>query len=291
MPAKVSRFTGQEIISALLPGQANRRFALGLVRAFGGGILFAFPMLMTMEMWWLGFYISPLRLALFTLLNIPLLIGLSYYAGFEETSQLIDDVVDAFVAYAVGVIASAAILLLFAVIGPDMSADEIIGKISIQAVPASIGALLVHSQFGERQQKEEEKKRSARYGGGLFLMAVGALYLSASVASTEEMLWISYRMTDWHIIALMIFSLLVMHAFVHAAIVRGKSAVLPDTTPVWAVFILFTAVGYSIGLLISLYLLWTFGRTDGLAAGEIIQVTIVLGFPAALGAGAARRIL
>ncbi len=194
-------------------------------------------------------------------------------------------------AYAVGVIASAAFLLLFAVIGPDMSADEIIGKISIQAVPASIGALLVHSQFGEQQRKEEEKRRSARYGGGLFLMAVGALYLSASVASTEEMLWISYRMTEWHIVALIVFSLLVMQAFVHAAIVRGKSAVLPDTTQVWAIFIRFTVVGYCIGLLISLYLLWTFGRTDGLATGEIIQATIVLGFPAALGAGAARRIL
>lgn len=54
--------TGQELISTLFPGEANRRFALGLVRAFGGGILFAFPMLMTMEMWWLGFSISSLML-------------------------------------------------------------------------------------------------------------------------------------------------------------------------------------------------------------------------------------
>lgn len=285
--------TGQELISALFPGEANRRFALGLVRAFGGGILFAFPMLMTMEMWWLGFSISPLRLALFTLFNIPLLVGLSYYAGFEATSayRLTDDVLDAFAAYAVGVIASAVILLLFAIIGPGMSADEIIGKISVQAVPASIGALLVRSQFGERQRKEEEKRRSARYGGGLFLMGVGALYLSMSVASTEEMILISYRMTEWHIIALALFSLLVMHAFVHAAIVKGKSAVLPDTTPVWVVFSRFTVVGYVLGLLISIYLLWIFGSVDGMSVGQAIQVTIVLGFPAALGAGAARQIL
>ena len=170
------------------------RLFIDLGRANAGAILFSFPLLMTMEMWWLGFSISPLRLALFTLFSIPLLVGLSYYAGFEATStyQLTDDVLDAFTAYAVGVIAAAVILLLFAVIGPGMSADEIIGKISVQAVPASIGALLVRSQFGESQRKEEEKRRSAHYGGGLFLMAVGALYLSMSVASTEEMILISY---------------------------------------------------------------------------------------------------
>jgi uncharacterized membrane protein len=46
----------------------RRRFTIGLARAFGGAILFSFPMLMTMEMWWLGFYIDPFRLALFILL-------------------------------------------------------------------------------------------------------------------------------------------------------------------------------------------------------------------------------
>src|SRR5687768_5510729 len=221
MSTKGSRSPSKKLRSDLLPAETNRRFALGLVRAFGGAMLFAFPMLMTMEMWWLGFYIDPLRLALFILINIPLLVGLSYYAGFEETFELIDDVVDAFAAYAVGVVASTVMLLLFAVIGPGMSADEVVGKVSIQAVPASIGALLVRSQFGERQRKEEEKRRSSRYGGGLFIMAVGALYLSTSVASTEEIILLSYRMTEWHIIALALFSLLVMHVFAQAAIVRG----------------------------------------------------------------------
>ncbi len=40
---------------------ANRRFFVDLVQAFGGAILFSFPMLMTMEMWWLGFYMDGLR--------------------------------------------------------------------------------------------------------------------------------------------------------------------------------------------------------------------------------------
>ena len=58
--------------------QTNRNYVLELGRAFGGAIIFAFPLLMTMEMWWLGFYLDRLRLALFLAINFPLLVGLAY---------------------------------------------------------------------------------------------------------------------------------------------------------------------------------------------------------------------
>src|SRR5687768_16984927 len=87
-----------------------------LARAYGGAILFSFPILMTMEMWSLGAHLHGLRLALFTLLAIPLLIGLSYYDGFEDTSSLLHDTVDTFIAYVVGFTASAVILAAFNVI-------------------------------------------------------------------------------------------------------------------------------------------------------------------------------
>ena len=102
-----------------------------LGRAYGGAILFSFPILMTMEMWSLGASLDGFRIALFTLLAIPLLIGLSYYDGFEDTSSLRDDVVDTFVAYAVGFSASAVMLLLFNVINHRMSFDELIGKLAL----------------------------------------------------------------------------------------------------------------------------------------------------------------
>jgi putative integral membrane protein (TIGR02587 family) len=284
----------QRKTSSSRPGQATggkgSRYAIDLLRAFGGAILFSFPMLMTMELWWLGFHMDPFRLALFILLNIPLLIGLSYYGGFEATSSRMADVLDAFAAYAVGFIAAAVMLALFGVIKFGMPANELIGKISVQAVPASIGAILARRQF-EKVQKTEEKRRSARYGGALFLMAVGALYLSSSVASTEEMVLISYQMTPTHVFLLLVFSLLVMHAFVYAVMAQSETAVPFDTVTFWTVFARFTIVGYAIALLISVCILWIFERTDGMPLSQIIPATIVLGFPAALGAGAFRLIL
>ena len=269
---------------------ANRRFVIGLARAFGGALIFSLPMLMTMEMWWLGFYLDRFRFALFLLLLIPLLIGLSYHSGFEKTFQLKDDTLDAFVAYAVGFTTSAIILLLFAVIERGMSAGEIIGKISLQTVPGSIGALLAQSQLDGKSEEEKQQERETGYGGEVFLMVVGALFLAFNLAPTEEMVLIAHKMTDWHAIALALMSLLIMHAFVYLVEFQGQASI-PSGAPFWSVFARFTVVGYAVALLISLYVLWTFGRTDGMAVAEVVMATVVLGFPAAIGAAAARLVL
>ncbi|MGH9942842.1 MAG: TIGR02587 family membrane protein [Pyrinomonadaceae bacterium] len=275
--------------------EANKRFAIDLARAFGGAIIFSFPMLMTMEMWWLGFYMNSYRLALLMLLAIPMLVGLSFYGGFEDTFSGRDDILDTFVAYAVGFAACALMLFLFAVIGPGMSADELIGKISVQAVAGGIGAMtaqnLLGGGAGEGESEGERKKRSARYAGQLFLMAVGAVFLSMSLASTEEMVLIAYKMTEWHVVALSLVTILMMHAFVYAVEFRGEEAAIPPGSPFWSVFLRFTVAGYALALVISLYILWTFGRTEGMAVEEIIKAVVVLGFPAALGASSSRLIL
>jgi putative integral membrane protein (TIGR02587 family) len=269
---------------------AAQSFAIGLARAFGGALIFSLPILMTMEMWWLGFSMNEFKLVLLMLLTIPLLIGLSHYMGFEETFGLKDDALDAFVALAVGFVAGAVTLSLFSVIGSGMSAHEIIGKISIQAVPGSIGAMFAQSELGGKEGKKEEKRRHAGYGGEIFIMAAGALFLAFNVAPTEEMMLIAHQMSAWHSIALALVSLLVMHAFVYALEFQG-TAEIPPGTPVWSIFLRFTIVGYAVALLISLYILWTFGRTDGLALHQIISILVVLGFPSAVGAAAARLIL
>jgi uncharacterized membrane protein len=83
-----------------------RAFITGIARAFGGALIFALPMLMTMEMWHLGFYMERWRLAVLLLLLLPLLVGLSHYIGFETTFDWEDDLRDSLVAIAVGATAA-----------------------------------------------------------------------------------------------------------------------------------------------------------------------------------------
>ena len=243
-----------------------------------------------MEMWALGFSIDPVRLTLLLTLNIPLLLGLSYYEGFEESKHWLEDIRNTGIAYAIGFIAAAFVLLMLGILGSEMSLHEMTGKVSLQAVPASIGAMLARKQF-EHEERNEEKKRRAGYAGEIFLLAVGAVFLCMSLAATEEMVLIAYKMNAWQVLALALFCLIFIHAFLTAVAFHSGSVDHPVRGPFRRVFLRFTIVGYATALLISVFILWTFGRTDHLAAHEVVKATIVLGFPASLGAGASRMLL
>ncbi|MBB3165933.1 TIGR02587 family membrane protein [Rhizobium laguerreae] len=278
----------------------SSRFFSGIARGIAGALLFALPMFMTMEMWELGFYMDRSRLFLLLIVNIPLLVILSDRIGFERTWTWRQAMRDASIAYGLGILGCALILIAMGVLKHDQSLHEITGMIAIQAVPASIGAMLGRSQLGgqlddgddpeENDSDDPVHERETSYAGELFLMAVGALFLSLNVAPTEEMVLLSYKMTPWHGLIMIAASLAVMHGFVYALSFKGSHD-LAEGTPGWHAFVRFTLPGYVIAGLISAYCLWTFHRTDDIGSTQILMAVVVLSFPAAIGAAAARLIL
>ncbi len=276
--------------SAKLIYASSREFAVDAARAFAGALIFGLPMMMTMEMWWLGFYMEPLRLALLLLLMLPLLVRLSRYSGIRRTASIWDDVADALVAVAIAAVAAGVILWIFGVIGADMPLREIVGKIAVQTFPGSVGAMLARSQFGAESQEEKDENAGESYEGELFVMMVGALFLSLNVAPTEEMAVIAQSMHVWQDLALLLLTVFLMHGFVYAFEFGGTHQRQEHET-FWGVFARYTVVGYALVLAISLSVLWTFGQTDGTALRETVSMAIVLSFPGAIGAAAARLIL
>ena len=217
--------------------------------------------------------------------------GLAYYAGFEESFGWRDFVLNALVAYAVAFVAAAAVLALLA-----GARARHVGRRDRRQDRAAGGARQHRRDAGAQparraqDEEQEEERRRDTYGGELFLAAVGALFMAFNVAPTEEIVLIAQMMTGWHAVALAGVSLLIMHAFVYAVEFRGQTALAPGISP-WSEFLRLTVVAYALALLVCLYVLWTFGRADGLAFPELLTQTVVLGFPAALGAAAARLIL
>lgn len=272
---------------------ANARFFVGLARAAAGAIIFSLPVLMTMEMWQLGFGMQRTRLALFLVASFPLLVGLSWVSGFEETFELVQDVVDALVALAVGFATSALFLGLFSVVERGMPTHEVVGKIALLAVPGSIGALLAQSQLGGRSDESQSEPRThgpTGHGSQLFIMAVGALFLAFNIAPTDEVVVIAHKLERTRLLPVMAISLVAMHGFVYAVEFRGQERV-PRGTPWWSVFLRSTISGYALALVVCGCVLWTFGRLDGASARQAIAMIVVLGLPAAIGAAAARLIL
>ena len=245
---------------------------------------------MTMEMWQLGFSMERLPLALFMVVMIPVLIGMEYYTGFKDSPTVLDEVADTAVAYGVGLAASVLVLSLFNLISLDEPLSSIVGKVALQAIPASFGATLSGSQFGAQSTAERKHKREIGFGGTLFLMGVGALFLAFNVAPTEEMILIAYKMTHWHALALALTSLLLIHGFVYAVNFRGAPAA-PEGVHPMSLFFRYTVPGYAIALLVSAYVLWTFGRYEGHTAAQMIMQAAVLAFPASIGAAAARLVV
>jgi putative integral membrane protein (TIGR02587 family) len=266
----------------------GKHFVGSLARAFGGAIIFALPMMMTMEMWWLGFSIDRLRLALLLVVAFPLLIGVSHIAGFEDTFGFAEDVVDVLVAYAVGFVSAAGMLFLFNALNLETSLDNAIGMISLQAIPGSFGALLARSELGE--SKSERLQKDLSFGEELLLMMVGGLFLALNISPTEEVILIAYKMTPGHAVALALVSMALMHTFVYVAGFRGQEKSPQEISSV-SLFLRFTVTGYALVLLTCFYVLWTFGRTTDIGLQETLTFVIVLAFPASIGAAAARLIL
>lgn len=274
----------------------ERAYARDLARGFGGALIFAFPLLMTMEMWRLGFEMDRGRLALFLALSAPLLYGLSVHAGFRATRGFRDDALDALAALAVGFVTAAVLLALFGVLEPGLTVSEAAGVVALLAVPGAIGALLARRQLsgGGGGEDDPDQARDARprgplaaYAAELFLMAVGALFVVFNVAPTEEVVLIAHMMSPWHALALAALSVAVLHAMVYAVGFAGQEA---HDRP-WLAFWHFTVVGYALALVVGLYVQWTFGHMEGQSLPRLVATTLVLGFPGALGAGAARLLV
>lgn len=280
--------------SATLNSSKGGAFLIGLARGVGGALLFALPMFMTMEMWFLGFYMSREKLLLLCVLNIPLLVVLAKRVGFEKTSSWFEATRDAVTAYGLAIVVSAAILALFGVINDQVTTSTTVAKIAIQAVPASIGALLGRSQLGmhseDGDEEDDEKETETSYFYELFMMLVGALFLAFNVAPTEEMILIAYKITPYQTLVTVLLSLILMHGFVYALHFKGGHRYADDSVW-WDSFIRFTMPGYVIALGISLYCLWSFERLTGMSVSQIVSTVAILGFPAAIGAASARLVL
>jgi len=272
------------VVESLKPGDESKR---EVGRAIGGAVIFGLPMMMTGEMWWLGFYIDPERLVVLILISIPVFVGISRIIGFRESRNLADNSLDVFVAYAFGFAVSGIVLLSLGVLSLDNSAGANLTSVMLQAVPASLGALLGRSEIGSGEHDRTDERN---YFDEIMVMVVGALFLALNVAPTEEVVLISYQMSAWHTLSLLIFTLLVMHIFgivgSYASGTKYEEAPVPFFS-----FYAYTCVAYLVALMLSLLVLWVFGRLDHSSPGQMLAVTQVLIFPAGIGAAASRLII
>lgn len=187
-------------------------------RGVAGGFLFSLPLLFTMEVWWFGFIIPPLRVLAALLFTFLLLLGYNRYAGLRHDANWIEVIIDSIEELGLGLVLAAFFLWLIGQITGEMSASEIIGKVCIEAMIVAIGVSVGTAQLGGNSADEKDsgagrnpqvsrsRKQAAegniQLGGQMVIAFCGAVIVGGNVAPTEEILMIATEISSRKLLGL-----------------------------------------------------------------------------------------
>ena len=262
-------------------------------RGITGGLLFSLPMLYTMELWWAGFIASPLRLLLYFLVGIMLLLAYNHYVGIRNSHTLLEGITETVEEMGMGLLLTAVVLWLSGRITTTMSFSEISGKIMVEAVTVAIGISVGKTQLGssgDEDQDEEAEKREPHLQRELGIALCGSILIASNVAPTEEIEVIALEVSNLKLLLIALISIILGGIILYYSNFKGSKQWVrkPETR---SDVIAGTVVMYTIALVSSAFMLWFFSRFNGLAIHGILAESIVLGFPAALGASAGRLLI
>lgn len=266
-------------------------------RGIAGGLLFSFPLLFTMEVWWTGFVASPLQFILVISFTLVLLLGYNRFAGMHPSATLKDILVDSVEELGIGFLLSAMLLFMLRRIDfHDMSLLEIMGKVVIEAMVISIGVSVGTAQLGvddgESQEEEADDLKKNKQSGLLSLIVLGicgSVLIGGNVAPTEEVLVVGTESYPGHILAMALLSLAMSVLILFFANFEGTGD-KADKADFFTI-IQQTCVCYVVALSTSALLLWFFGRLDGVGLWTGIAQTVALGVLSSLGTSAGRLLI
>ncbi len=219
-----------------------------------------------------------------------LLLGYNRYAGLHPDTSWTEVVIDSVEELGLGLLLSAFILYTLGRIGPHQHVDEIVGSIVVQAMTIAIGVSVGTAQLGGGESAPGMAgSDKVTFSGQVVLGCCGAVLFAANVAPTEEVVVLGSDMSPLRLIGVTLISFSLGALILHYSDFRGAQRwVRADTL---GAVLRGTVVTYAVALAVSAAILWVFGRLDGVGLTTIVGQTVVLGFPATLGASAGRLLL
>lgn len=268
----------------------TKRVAISYARGVMGGLLVGIPSMMTMEMWWEGFFIPASRLILLFIVNGGVLFVLQHYSGLTHHKTLLGQLRATLVASAIGILTAALVLLVLGVLGPEMTLRDLAGKLLLESIPVSIGSSVAMSEFGEEHDKAEERRKQAGFWGTLGMALGGAMLFGFGISSTEEPLMIADQLGWGMAIGIVVLSLVQVYAIVFAVDFKQRREDAGTAKHVGEV-IRETLATYALAVLVGAYLLWTFETIGSLGVVPTVYAVVTLGLVTSLGAAAAELLI
>lgn len=270
-----------------------------LVRAVGGGLFIGLPLLFTLEVWAHSFLLPSWKIVLLIGVAFVVVVGYSAVSGFRRERTWGELLIDSVETLGIAAVVSAVAMLLLGRIGLETGLRDAVGKIALEMIPVAFGVSLARAQLASPEDDADDAAdQGSAVGDGagvgtfgrLFVGAGAALVFALNIAPTEEPMLLGIQADWWLLLLVVPASLAMTFAIVFQADFRGGRSLEGGDTPLDHP-ISETLAAYAVSLLVSLLLLWAFGRTDGVSAPAIAGQTVMLAIVASFGAAAGRLLV
>ena len=271
------------------PGQSLREYGRGVT----GGLIFALPLLFTMEVWWASFILDSGRLFVYVLATFAVLMVYNRFAGLRSDASWWECAIDSVEELGMGIVVSAALLWVFGRLDESTSALESGCKIIMSGMTVALGVSVGTAQLGANDDDSSgmgmEKERADDWNSQIGLAFCGALLLASNIAPTEEILVIAEESSPARLLLIALLSLVMGGYILFFAEFRGSIDAKTTENPLEIVRGAVSA--YAIALFAGAGALFFFGRFEAETLEMCIAQTVVVGFAASLGASAGRLLL
>ncbi|KJH71172.1 TIGR02587 family membrane protein [Aliterella atlantica] len=283
-------------------GRSVQEYLRGIV----GGLLFSLPLLYTMEVWWAGYTMHPVRLLLYVLATFTLLLGYNRYGGLRCDASPAEVAIDSVEEMGIGIAISTVVLWLLGQLTFSLPISEVVGKIATESMTVAIGVSVGTAQLGgdsksgDTGMENEPSQAQSHSGpflslegsdisGQLAIATCGSVLFAANVAPTEEIFIIATQSNPYKLIGMALLSMLLGTIILFYSNFNGAQS-FSQSRGIKNV-LSGAVITYAIALVVSAAILWVFGRFDDTSAIVCLSETIVLGVAATLGASAGRLLL
>src|SRR5688572_24176262 len=240
-----------------------------------------------MEVWFHGFILPWWKLLL--LLAITLIIVLAYnsIAGFRRERTYWQLALDSVATIGLGIVVAFVALVVLGRIDANTSLRDAAGKVALESIPIAIGASVAATQLSGGGNGQSSGAIGPFHR--LLVGAGGALLFALNVAPTEEPVMLGIDAEPWLLLLVMGGTLVLTLVLVFYADFGGRRSARGESVldhPISE-----TLTGYAVSLAVCLFLLWSFGRTDGTSVQAIAGMTVMLAVIAAVGAAIGRLLV
>ena len=277
------------------PDPSVRTTVRVLVRAAGGGLLVGLPLLYTLEMWAHSFLLPSWKIVVLVGVAFVVVVGYSAVSGFRRDRTWAELLIDSVETMGIAAVVATIAMLLLGRIGLETGLRDAVGKIALEMIPVAFGVSLAGAQLASPDDEEDQGMTvgdGAGVGafGRLFIAGGAALLFAMNIAPTEEPVLLGIEAEWWLLLLAIPAGLIISFGLVFYCDFRGGRAMDAGDSPLDHP-ITETLAAYAVCLLVSLLLMWAFGRTDGVSPPTIVGQTVILAVVASFGAAAGRLLV